>query len=192
MGDVSIKMYDKFGCVLRIESTCNDIGTFRVKRKVEHKDGSSTEQKAPLKKSIYSLYQLFTIMNAANYRYLEFISGFDGHSGGNGNLTKATEAVKEKGRSYRGLNFFSERDLKVLEVISRDEYITFGMQGKDIRRHLEDISPSAMSRIFKRLRLHGIIERMEGTYKYLAAAYGKEIIAAGLTVRNLVLIPALA
>ena len=131
-------------------------------------------------------------MKAANYRYLEFISGFDDHSSGNGNLTKATEAVKEKGRSYRGLNFFSERDLKVLEVISRDEYITFGMQGKDIRRHLEDISPSAMSRIFKRLRLHGIIERMEGTYKYLAAAYGKEIIAAGLTVRNLVLIPALA
>lgn len=47
---VTIKMYDKFGCVLRIESTRNDIGTFRVKRKVEHKDGSTTEQKAPLKK----------------------------------------------------------------------------------------------------------------------------------------------
>lgn len=30
MGDVSIKMYDKFGLVLRIESACNDIGTFRV------------------------------------------------------------------------------------------------------------------------------------------------------------------
>ena len=56
MGDVSIKMYDKFGHVLRIESTCNDIGTFRVKRKVEHRDGSSSEQKAPLKKSMYSLY----------------------------------------------------------------------------------------------------------------------------------------
>ena len=34
MGDVSIKMYDKFGGVLRIESTSNDISTFRVKRKV--------------------------------------------------------------------------------------------------------------------------------------------------------------
>ena len=33
MGDVSIKMYDKFGYVLRIESACNDIGTFWVKRK---------------------------------------------------------------------------------------------------------------------------------------------------------------
>lgn len=192
MGDVSIKMYDKFGHVLRIESTCNDIGTFRVKRKVEHRDGTSTEQKAPLKKSIYSLYQLFTIMKAANYRYLEFISSFDDHSNGNGNLTKVTSPVIEKERSYRGINFFSENDLKVLEVISRGEYMTFGMQGKDIRRHLENISPSAMSRIFKRLRLHGIIERVQGTYKYFATVYGKEIIAAGLTVRNLVLIPALA
>ena len=189
MGDVSIKMYDKFGCVLRIESTCNDIGTFRIKRKVEHKDGSSTEQKAPLKKSIYSLYQLFTIMKAASYRYLEFISEFDDHSSGNGNLTKVTEVVKEKGRSYRGVNFFSKKDLKVLEVISRGEYMTFGMQGKDIRGHLKDISPSAMSRIFKRLRLHGIIERAEGTYKYFTTAYGKEIIAAGLTV-SFPLIPA--
>ncbi len=80
----------------------------------------------------------------------------------------------------------------MLEVISRGEYMTFGMQGKDIRQHFENISPSAMSRIFKRLRLHGIIERVQGSYKYFATAYGKEIIAAGLTVKNLVLIPALA
>jgi len=192
MGDVSIKMYDKFGYVLRIESTCNDIGTFRVKRKVEHRDGSCSEQKAPLKKSIYSLYQLFTIMKAANYRYLEFISSFDDHSNGNRNLTKVTSPVIENKRSYRGLNFFAERDLQVLEIISRGEFMTFGMQGKDIRQYLSDISSSAMSRIFKRLRLHGIIERVKGTYKYFLTAYGKEIIVAGLTVRNLVLVPALA
>ncbi|NBH18465.1 MarR family transcriptional regulator [Clostridiaceae bacterium] len=100
--------------------------------------------------------------------------------------------VLDKGRSYRGLNFFAERDLQVLETISRGEYMTFGMQGKDIRQHLENISPSAMTRIFKRLRIHGIIERVQGTYKYFATAYGKEIIAAGLTIRNLMLIPALA
>ena len=192
MGDVSIKMYDKFGHVLRIESTCNDIGTFRVKRKVEHRVGGATEQKASLKKSIYSLYQLFTIMKAANYRYLEFISSFDDHSKGNGNLTKATSPIMENERSYRGLNFFAERDLRVLEALNRGEYMTFGMQGKDIRQYLGDISSSAMSRIFKRLRLHGIIERVQGTYKYFPTAYGKEVIAAGLAIRNLVLIPALA
>ena len=77
------------------------------------------------------------------------------------NLAKVTDSVVDKGRSYRGLNFFAERDLHVLEVISRGEYMTFGMQGKDIRQHFENISPSAMSRIFKRLRLHGIIERVQ-------------------------------
>ena len=149
-------------------------------------------QETGKKKSIYSLYQLFTIMKAADYRYLEFISSFDDHSGGKENLTKVTDSVVDKGRSYRGLNFFAERDLHVLEVISRGGYMTFGMQGKDIRQHFENISPSAMSRILKRLRLHGIIERVQGSYKYFATAYGKEIIAAGLTVKNLVLIPALA
>lgn len=191
MGDVSIKMYDKFGHVLRIESTCNDIGTFRVKRQVEHRDDNFTEQKAPLKKSIYSLYQLFTIMKAANYRYLEFVSSFDGHSNGNRNLRKVTSPVMESERSYRSFNFFVERDIQVLEVISRGEYMTLVMQGKDIRQHLDNISSSAMSRIFKRLCLHGIIERVKGN-KYFPTAYGKEVIATGLAIRNLVLIPALA
>lgn len=192
MGDVSIKMYDKFGVVLRIESTCNDVGSFRVKREVNHRDGTTTEQKAPLKKSIYSLYQLFTIMKAANYRYFEFVSSFDDHSNGQKKLTEITNPVIEKERSYRGLNFFNARDLEVLAAVSRGEYMTFGMQGKDIRQHLSGISPSAMSRIFKRLRLHGLIERVKGSYKYFLTAFGKEVIAAGLTVKNLILIPALA
>lgn len=34
---------------------------------------------------------------------------------------------------------------------------TFGIQGKDIRRYLEGISSSAISRIFKQLCLQGII-----------------------------------
>jgi len=38
---------------------------------------------------------------------------------------------------------------------------------------------------------NGIIERTKGTYKYFPTAYGKKIIAAGLTIRNLVLVPAL-
>ena len=100
-------------------------------------------------------------MKAVNYRYLEFISSFDDHSGGNRNLTKVTSPVVENERFYRGLNFFSEQDLKVLGAISRGEYMTFGMCGKDIRQHLGNISSSAMSRIFKRLRLHGIIEHIQ-------------------------------
>ena len=93
MGDVSIKMYDKFGVVLRIESTCNNIGEFRVMREVSHRDGTVSTGKAPLKKTIYSLYRLFTIMKAANYRYLEFISSFDDHSDGAGKLGAVSQPV---------------------------------------------------------------------------------------------------
>ena len=120
----------KFGCVLRIESTCNDISTFRVEREVQHRDGTSDIRKAPLKKSIYSLYQLFTILKSANYRYLEFISSFDDHSSGRKKLDEVSHSRREKERTYRGFNFFDSRDLSVLEAISKGEYMTFGIQGK--------------------------------------------------------------
>lgn len=187
MGDVSIKMYDKFGCVLRIESTCNDISTFHVELEVWHRDGTSDVRKAPLKKSIYSLYHLFTIPKSANYRYLEFISSFDDHSSGRKKLDEVSRSQREKERTYRRFNFFDPRDLSVLEAISRGEYMTFGMQGKNICQHIPEITPSAMTRIFKRLRIHGLIEKIPGSYKYLVTALGKEIIAAGLTIKILFL-----
>ncbi len=191
MGDVSIKMYDKFGVVLRIESTCNNVGEFRVLREIGHRDGTITTDKAPLRKTIYSLYQLFTIMKSANYRYLEFISSFDDHSGGSGKLEEVTQPVKENGRSYRGLNFFDQKDLHVLEVLGRGEFNAFGMQNKDIRKHFDNMSSAAMSRVFKRLSLHGLIERKQGTFKYFLTELGKNVIVAGLHVRSQVIIPAL-
>ncbi|WP_279210230.1 MarR family transcriptional regulator, partial [Mediterraneibacter gnavus] len=83
------------------------------------------------------------------------------------------------------------RDLSVLEAISKGEYMTFGIQGKQIRQHLPKITPSAMTRIFKRLKVHELIEKIPGSYKYLITALGKEIIAAGLSIKNLILVPAL-
>ena len=47
-GSASIKMYDKFGRVLRIETTTNDVSFFKHHRKVEHRDGPPTPpQPAP-------------------------------------------------------------------------------------------------------------------------------------------------
>ena len=122
---------------------------------------------------------------------MRFISSFDDHSSGRKKLDDVSRSLKEKERSYRGFNFFDSRDLSVLEAISRGEYMTFGMQGKNIREHLPGVTPSAMTRIFKRLKVHGLIEKIPGTYKYLITSLGKEIIAAGLTIKNLILVPAL-
>ena len=98
---------------------------------------------------------------------------------------------KEKRRSHCRGNFFDSRDLPVLEAISRREYMTFMMQGKNLRKHLPKITSSAMTRIFKRLKVHGLIEKLPCPYKYLITVLGKKIIAAGLTVKNLIFVPAL-
>jgi len=74
MGPVSIKMYDKLGLVLRIETTVNDVSFFKHYRKVEHRDGTQSRKLAQMKKGIYSLTPLRDLLSAANHRYLQFIS----------------------------------------------------------------------------------------------------------------------
>ena len=64
-GKTGVKMYDQFGRVLRLETTTNDVSFFKHHRKVEHDDGTTTRQLAPLKKSIYSLIDLREILAAA-------------------------------------------------------------------------------------------------------------------------------
>ena len=45
-GKCSIKMYDKHGIVLRIETTTNDVSFFKHHRKVEHRTGPATRELA--------------------------------------------------------------------------------------------------------------------------------------------------
>ncbi|MCI0419335.1 MAG: MarR family transcriptional regulator, partial [Acidobacteria bacterium] len=54
MGPTALKMYDKFGSVLRLETTTNDVSFFKHHRTVEQPDGQRVFKLAPLKKSIYS------------------------------------------------------------------------------------------------------------------------------------------
>ena len=126
MGPISIKMYDTFSLVLRIETTTNNVSFFKHQRRVNKRDGSSVYKLAPLKKSIYSLHVLSQLLQAANYRYLDFISEFDDSSGCNKDLTKISETLVENNRSYKGFNFFSTQDQHLFEVIVRGEYMISG------------------------------------------------------------------
>jgi len=51
-GDASIKMHDKFGQILRIETTTNDVSFFKHHRKVEHREAPSTHALAPEEKHL--------------------------------------------------------------------------------------------------------------------------------------------
>ena len=65
MGKVSLKMYDKFGQLLRLETTADDVTFFKHYRKVEQRDGQVVRKYAPVKKTIYSLGALRELLEAS-------------------------------------------------------------------------------------------------------------------------------
>jgi DNA-binding IclR family transcriptional regulator len=66
------------------------------------------------------------------------------------------------------------------------------MQNKTLRPFLSGKNSAQVSRLLKRLRVHGLIKKVGHTYKYYLTQFGKEIIMTGLKLRDLVLIPQLA
>jgi len=49
-----------------------------------------------------------------------------------------------------------------------------------------------MSRILRRLRTHGLIKKASHCYKYYLTVLGKQVVALGLKLKEMVIIPDLA
>ena len=185
LGDTSVKIYDKFGSVLRIEVTSNDVSEMRVFRDVQKRDGTTVAKMAPVKKSIYSLFDLTKLFMHACLRYLEAISAFDDPTDGLKKLDKAVEPIAENNRNYKGFNFFSREDKAILLAVANPKFNIDGMRNKHLRALLPDKTQAQISRLFKRLRVHNLIEKVRGTFKYRLTALGKQVITAGLKFINM-------
>lgn len=193
MGPASIKMYDKRGLILRIETTANNVSFFKHHRKVEHRDAATEFKLAPVRKTIYSLFpDLRELLAAVNRRYLEFLSALDDPSSGIRALEKTTQPVSDNGRKHRGLNFFAPPDQQVLEVLGRGEVAVAGVRNRDLREHIDGLSTWSASTTLKRLRTHGLIKKVAHSYKYYLTDLGRRVVLAGLKLKELVLIPDLA
>src|SRR6516225_7860953 len=142
-GKSSIKLYDKFGLVLRIETTTNDISAFKHYRKVEHQQGPASYALAPVKKNIYSLTALAHILLGCNRRYLEYLSSLDDFSAGIRALDRLTQPRPVNGRSLRGLNFFSHPEQTLLAALQRPAFNIAGLRRADLLPLLAQSSPAA-------------------------------------------------
>jgi hypothetical protein len=140
-------MYDKFGLILRIETTVNDVCFFPHYREVEQRDGTRLTKWTHMKKSLYSLTALREALRAANRRYLEFVSTLADPSAGVEKLRKLSQTVIEHERSYPGFNLFCEEDQQLMQALARGEFNIRGLQNRT-------------------LRLHGFIKKVGRTYHY--------------------------
>ncbi len=191
MGKSSIKMYDKFSKILRIETTTNDVTFFKHYREVEHRNGTKSMKYAPLKKNIYSLTLLAHLFKSSNKRYLEFISAFDNKDAGRKRLNKVTKVKQENNRNYKGFNLFHEQDISLLLTVLRGEYNIYGFRNKDIRKHLPTFNTGKVSRLIKRLKVFGLIKKAGKTYKYYLTKLGKELVITAEKLKQTVLVPSL-
>ena len=192
IGPVSIKMYDKFGLILRIETTVSNVTFFRQRRTVHHRNGEEDIRWAPMRKSIYSLAPLQENLSAANHRYLAFISAINLPVGGCENLNRLTQTHIENQHSYKGFNFFAEDDARILRLLLRGEFAACGLGSRDLCTLLPEKSNGQISRLLKRLRVHKLIKKVAHRYRYYLTDLGRQVATLALKLRELQAVPALA
>jgi hypothetical protein len=193
MGSASVKIYDKFSRVLRIETTSNDISFFKHHRKVEHRDGHSTRELASLKKSIYSIIDLREIMLGCNQRYLAFLDSLDDTSAGQRDLQRLSQPRVSVGseQTVKGLNFFDPNEQRLLKVLQHGEFNVHGWRRADLVA-LVPMTASALSRQLARLKSIRLIKKVAHTYRYYLTRLGRSAIAAACSITRFNIIPAMA
>ena len=193
MGPVSIKMYDKFNQILRIETTVNNVAFFKQYRQVQHRDGSTTMAWAPMKKTVHSLPALREVLSAANQPYLKFISSIATPQVGVQQLHRLAETKTEDQHRHKGFNLFSEEDTCLFRILLQGEFFISGFTNKQLRtQYLSNKSASQVTRLLKRLRVHGVIKKIGKRYKYYLTDFGRQTAAMALKLREMVVIPTLA
>jgi hypothetical protein len=192
MGPVALKLYDKYNLILRIETTVTDVSFFKQYRQVQHRDGTTTTTWAAMKKTIYSLPALQEALLAANRRYLQFISEIETPAVGVQKLQQLAETQEENGHRYKGFNLLAEEDASFFRLLLRGEFFISGFTNQSLRQYLPGQKAGWVTRLLKRLRVHGLIKKVGRRYKYYLTEFGRQVVTMALKLREMWVIPALA
>jgi hypothetical protein len=131
----SIKMYDKQGSVLRIETTINNPRRFNVRRKATRK-GQLIIAWFPMRKSVADIARRVEICRAANERYLQALGVVGDASLSRQWLDPVSKRITRQGRSYRALRPIDPEEAKLLSILLDSSFVLQGFRNKDIRRRL--------------------------------------------------------
>jgi hypothetical protein len=124
----SIKIYDKAGSVLRIETTINNPRRFRGRRE-RTRNGKSAMRWLPLRKGIVDLKRRVEISRAANERYLEALAVVGVPTPSHKLLDSVAHRVEDQNnRRYRALRPVSPEESRVFRVVLRGENNIQGVQ----------------------------------------------------------------
>lgn len=182
----SIKMYDKQGSVLRIETTINNPRRFRVRRKGWRR-GKLVMKWLPLRKGIADLHRRAELSHGANARYLDALAVVGLQTPSYRLLDRVSQRVKAK-RQYRALRPISPEDASLFQVILQGEFSLQGFRNRDLRQALSQSDPritaGRISRLLALLRAHKLIFKVCKTNYYRITRKGHQVMATALKFRQ--------
>jgi hypothetical protein len=190
----SVKMYDKAGCILRVETTMANPSDFKVLRP-RHDDPDGKLEWQNLRKGVADIHRRAEVSQRSNERYLDALAVVRDTTPCARIFDAVSRPVVCDGRRYRALRIGSADDIALLDVISRGEFVTAGLRNRDIRHRLHPLAFKAtkkeqkkisakISRQLRLLRAHGIIKKINRTHRYQLTDKGRQLTAAITATRD--------
>jgi hypothetical protein len=188
-----LKMYDKFGLILRIETVINDPRDFKIFRSGTRR-GKRVQDWFPMARRVTNLWRYCEIAHAANRRLLDALAKVDSHVEAQQTLAQVCQPVADGQRRRRGLNPVQEQDQTLFRAVLRGDHFIKGFRNADIVAVLfEQPTQDALERkrrsaqVTRRLRLlraHKLIKKVARTTKYYPTDKGLLVMGAAISIKD--------
>jgi hypothetical protein len=190
----SVKMYDKAGSVLRVETTIAETTDFKVLRP-PHDDPKGKLAWRPLRKGAADLHRRAQLSQRSNDVYLDALAAVEDTTPCSRLFDAVSRPVVDAGRRFRALRLGDPDDLALLQAISRGEFATAGFRNRDLRPLLYPPARRASAEELRRLcartsprlrilRAHGVIRKIPKTHRYRLSERGQLLTAALFAARE--------
>ena len=188
-----IKMYDKHGCVLRIETVINQPYEFRVRRQGK-RQGAVVTGWFPMAKGVANAYRYAEVARAANLRYLEALAVVDDPSAAYRLLDRLCEPTRHHQKRFRGLNPLRREEVNLFASVLRGEHFIQGFRNRDVAAGIGLSRPAdlitrkrqsaCVSRKLQLLRGHGLIAKIPHARRYRLTLCGATLMTAAVLLRQ--------
>ena len=188
----TLKMYDKFASVLRVETTINDPKDFKVYRP-KPTDPSQTPDWLPLRKTVADLPRRAEVSQNANQRYLDALAAVEDTTPLKELTNPVCRPTRWKKQRVRALNPLAPDDAALLAAVARGEFLIHGFRNRDLCPLLypkpaanpdeQRRRSAAITRRIRILRAHRLIRKVTGSHRYRVSAYGRKVLTALLAAQ---------
>ena len=190
----SVKAYDKFQIILRVESTFNNPRDFKVFRPLENQPGRPLAYQR-LRQGIADLFRRAQVSQACNARYLDALALVDSSTPLGTLIEDISRPVIWQGKRVRALRPYDPQDLLLFQAVTDGKFSISGFRNRDLQALLYNNSPdsqkqkrqrsSHVSRLLRILRAHHLVKKIPQTYRYLLTPKGAETLRAILSLRTI-------